>query len=361
MNNTWNEYNPNGLVPKIVCQRFDNNSHRFYHFIHEGKRVSAAGITTWLDRVTPESKYVTLWKIKYGVHWQTVLNLTADYGTTYHAIIAEIIKTGNAPQTMIDVAQEYLKELRAYDSRVKENTIYKDIIAFKKFQKDYDLKPLLVEAVLACQSVTGEYYSMTVDLPATMMSRETVKEQVQVGTYSRGKNKGQPKYKTVTTKKEIQKTILIDFKSNVFSKEDKSFYDSHLFQLIGAQKAMRQNFDIDCVELYNWSPNAWRDTPSYNLYKWDVKATDYQRFEMLERLASLSGYFKPTGKIEEFDLTEQDPDKMLKVFNYEEYLNYIEARRELAEKMSEGFVDTIENISHNGTFPYPKQETDVNV
>jgi len=215
MNNNWNEYNPLGLVPEIICNRFDNGAHRFYHFRKDGVRHTAAGITTWLDMVTPESKEVTNWKLKYGVDWKTVLNLTADYGTSLHKVIAHIIKTGEMPpQDSFDAAKEILRRLKKYDSRVKENTIYKDIISFKKFQEDYNLKPLLVEAVLACQADTGDYYAMTVDLPCEVTYMVKTKTQVQDGVFKKGKNKDQPKFKTEIRETEVTKTILIDFKSN---------------------------------------------------------------------------------------------------------------------------------------------------
>ena len=63
------EYNPKNLVPKTgrIPKRFDDKGgNRFYYFIENGEVKIAAGITTWLKAVEPESKYLTDWKLKWG-------------------------------------------------------------------------------------------------------------------------------------------------------------------------------------------------------------------------------------------------------------------------------------------------------
>jgi len=190
----WSEYNPTALVPKYIANRYDDKSNRFYYFRDENKQLrSAAGITSWLSQIMPESPFLTDWKLKYGKDWRTVLNLTSEYGTALHACIGYMIKGELIPSELIGVARDKIIELQTYDKTIPTNMIEKNIISFKKFMEDYKMKPLLVEAVLICRANTGDFYAMTQDLLAEIEVETKEKTEVQEGHYMKGKNKGQPK------------------------------------------------------------------------------------------------------------------------------------------------------------------------
>jgi len=149
----------------------------------------------------------------------------------------------------------------------------------------------------------------------------TEKREVPDGFLKSGPNKGLPKIVKETY--EVKKTVLVDFKSNPFGKESKSFFDAHMYQLIATKKAMMQNFGIHIEELYNWSPDNWRNEPKYTFHKWNVKPEDEKLFDKFEELAEMQGFMKPDGKIRVYPDTwnAENPDvTMFHTYTYEEYV-----------------------------------------
>ena len=322
----WAEFNPSLLVPKIHVSRFDDKgNNRFYFFTDENGEVqTAAGITTWLGKVMPESKFLTDWKLKFGKDWETVLNLTADYGTHLHACIASMMINRKSPDAeTIEHGRNIIKALRKFDRSIPTNMIEKNIISFKKFQEDYNLEPLLIEALLVYRMPNGLFYCMTADLLAKITYARRWKEEVCVGEYVKGEKKGQPKYENQERSEVVTEVVSIDFKSNPFDKEEKSFFDSHKFQLIATKRAVFQNFGIKVDRLFNWSPNSWKSESkigSYNLHEWKVTDRDELILTKYEELASMLGFFTPSGKVEDIDLSKEDSSEMYKTYTYSEYV-----------------------------------------
>lgn len=319
----WSEYNPTGLIPKFIANRYDDKrGNRFYYFRDNGVLKAAAGITTWLSQVMPESSFLTDWKIKWGKDWRTILDLTSDYGTTMHTCAAYMLKKEPIQPELILLAHEQTKRLQKYDKSIPSNMIEKNIISFQKFLEDFTLKPLLIEAVLICEC-NGGYYAMTQDLLAEIEVETKVKTEVQDGFYLRGANKGKPKMVTKTEITKAREIVCIDMKSNPFNKDKKGLFDSHLYQLIGTKKAVKQNFGIEVNKIFNWSPNSWKsDVGSYTLHEW--KVTDYheKKFRWLEQGALLDGLFTPNGKIEVF--RDWEPGiKSSEMYQSREYLEHI--------------------------------------
>lgn len=320
----WTEHNPAALTPKHIANRYDKDGNRFYYFRDEsGQLQSAAGITTWLGQVMPESTFITDWKLKWGKDWNIVLNLTADYGTTMHACFAHMMKSEPIPAELIEVARDYIRKLQKYDKSIPERMIEKNIISFQRFMEDFKLKPLLIEAILICRSDSGQFYAMTIDLLAEIEVETKVKTEVQEGHWMRGAKKGQPKMVTKTETSRKTETVCIDFKSNWSNKDKKSFFDAHLYQLIGARKAVFQNFAIKVDRIYNWSPAAWKtNIGDYTLYEWNPEPKDQDIFNLYELLAAKRGLFTPKGKIEIFkDWTPEI--KSSEMYESREYLEHI--------------------------------------
>lgn len=321
----WADYNPTELVPKHIVNRYDSGGDRFYHFMLDGQRVSASGITTWLNKIMPESPFLTSWKLQYGKDWQTVLNLTADYGTMMHACIAHMMINNTHPEEhLIEQAKSALRELRKFDRSISENTIDKNIISFQKFREDYKLRPLLIEAKLACRAITGDYYCLTQDLLAEAEVPVKTKIMVQDGEYVRGPKKGQPKMVEETKTDYVKQIIALDAKSNYRDSDKKSFFDAHKYQLVATKKAVQQNFGITVDRLFNWSPAGWRtDVGAYTLHEWNITDEDMKTFELYEQLASRLGHFRPKGDIEVFKPYKEGVTSQQMYEKYA-YLDYIE-------------------------------------
>lgn len=326
----WAEYSTPTLVPKYIANRYDDKGgNRFYYFRDEsGELKVAAGITTWLGNVMPESKFITDWKLKWGNDWKHVLNITADYGTSMHACFAYMMKGEPIPAELIDLAHEQTKAIQRYEKSTPSNMIEKNIISFQKFMEDFKLKPLLIEALLVCRSNSGQYYCLTQDLLAEISVETKEKVEVESGVYVRGKNKGKPKITSKVQKTVKKEIVCIDFKSNSSDKDKKSFFDSHLYQLLGTKKAVLQNFGIKVDRIYNWSPNSWRSSVGdYTLHEWKPTPQDEEIFELYETLAAKLGFFTPRGKVEVFK--DWQPNiKSSEMYEQREYLEHIRKMQE---------------------------------
>ena len=327
------EYNPKNLVPKTgrIPKRFDDKGgNRFYYFTENGEVKIAAGITTWLKAVEPESKYLTDWKLKWGKDWKEVLNLTADAGTAMHSCIEYILIHDKYPPTeMIENARSHTLKLKKFDSSIPEKIIERNLISFIRFKDEVNLKPILIEGRLIVSSRFGSYYALALDLLAEYDDIETIKVQVEDGEYSRGPKKGEKKYKEVTETKSKRAVGLFDFKSNPFDKDSKSFFESHLFQLLGARRAIKENFGVEVNNLFNWSPKGWKsNVGDYTLHKWKFGQPEERLFSIYEELAHIKGAFTPKGSIEVFGKWEPgvSHNDMYDKIGYEDYVKLLEQK-----------------------------------
>jgi hypothetical protein len=199
----------------------------------------------------------------------------------------------------------------------------KDILAFLRFQEDYNLRPLLIEAQLVYRDpITGEYIAMTIDLLAQMSVPVVRLVEKEDGFYSRGERKGQPKITVEKIRVMEERTLIIDFKGNFFNKNTKGFFLSNKIQLQAAKLAVEQNFpDIRVDDVYNYAPNDWKTEPSYTLHKWDLTELDWKKFNNHLETAFLYGYNKPEGKML---ITEGFKDsKDFKFLTYKEYVEQV--------------------------------------
>jgi hypothetical protein len=323
------EYNPGLMVPKIHASRFDDKGGNRFYFFNDGTETrSAIGITTLLSKVMPESIWLLEWKLKYGKDWQEVLNLTAEYGTMMHACIAHmLINREMPPVEMVDDAKRYIKQLQRFDRSIPSNMIEKNLISFRKFMEDYNIEPLLIEALLVYKTEEGEYYCMTEDLLCKANYTKKWKEMEQVGEYVKGEKKGQPKYENVEKSEEVSEIWCVDFKSNPFNKADKGFYDSHLYQLIATKKAVEQNFDITPSKILNWSPLPWKSKEklgAYTLKEWNIQQKDVEVLDLYEKLAHRLNFFRPSGQVEEINLQADSLEGMYTNYSYIEYVSSLE-------------------------------------
>jgi hypothetical protein len=313
---SWAALNHLDRQPKFIIRRFDDGKgNRFYYWI-DGKPVIGAGITTILSTVTPESPELTSWKIKHGKDFPRLLNLAATYGTAMHECIQQWLIERSISQLNLDAAIN-----AAVANGQNPKMVHKDIASFMKFEEDYLVEPLLIEAILPFSTLEGNYGVTAMDFVCKMTTVEKFKEEVQDGFYIKGDKKGQPKFITQTN--EVKKSLVaaIDFKSNFFEKDKKSFFESHKFQLIAGRKALKENFDLEVNNLYNWAPNNWRTEPSYTLFKWNFDKSDIEMLNLYFKLADIKGAFTPKGTItivpEKY--TENTTWRDVKFQSYEEF------------------------------------------
>jgi hypothetical protein len=312
--------------PKIRLRREDNKGARFYWWIGDEGVKTGAGITTIISGVMPESKFLTDWKLKYGDKWKEVLNDTANYGSLMHLCFLERMTTGEVNQAMLDSMRALsLKNGQSHDQPEK------NVYSFLKFVEDIKVEPLIFEGMLVAE-FKGENYCMTLDLLAKAKKIIKRKELVEVGVYVRGDKKGQPKFEETTIVEEKDVYMICDFKSNYFEKESKSFFEEHKYQLIAARRAVKQNFGIDVEMICNFSPNNWRNEPTYTLMSYDISDKDEQLFDAHMELARLKGLFIPKG----FKLipTGFKHSSDYKKMSYEEYVTEIAVEEQALQEIS---------------------------
>lgn len=339
--NNWAEYSV--LPPPLIqIRRFDDKQkNRFYYWLEyneSGQMVVriAAGITTVLGLVMPASPYLVKWKLD-NPNWEELLDDSSGYGTIMHMILGQWLTKKSIDKELIDASREL-----SVQSGGGADMPDKNILAFIKWCEDYEVKPLLIEAMLVSAPYNGEHYAMTIDLLCQITVVDVADEMVQDGVFQRGKNKGQPKMVRVKNEKKVRKIALVDFKTNFFDKDDKQFYESHLMQLIGGRMAVEHNYPGMPVDIIaNWSATAWRTKPNYSFKVWDVSDTDYQLFASYINTARLKGFFTPSGsKFMPPAYNETTKSTDFRIMSYKEYVSDVLLRPgSIDDAVDEDFVD----------------------
>jgi len=282
-------------MQRMKVFRFDDKKgNRFYYFKKDGEVVVASGITSWIGRVSTEREAIERWK-KMHPNWPELLNAASEYGTLMHLVFEKIL-LGQG----VDLGLVAEMEVIALRYGKNPDMPTKDVLAFMKFLKDYNLKPIYLgdqctEIMLPYQ-LQGEWMCMTIDLPCEIEFPEKKKIEVQEGEWKRGDKKGEPKMVEKTVIETTVMKCVIDFKSNFFEKDVKSYYEAHEFQLIGARRAVEQNFDMKIDKVFNWSPNNWRAEPSYTFDEKKVEQIDEELFDAHWQLARLKKMHMPSGR-----------------------------------------------------------------
>jgi len=318
--NNWCNYsllNP----PSVIVRRFDSKGHRFYFWqqAEDGKLVTktSIGVTSLLSSVMPESQPLTDWKMRTP-NWRDILYNSSEYGTLAHLIFPEWALHKNVPREMLDAAR--IPVLRA---GMNPDLPEKDLLAWTLFCEEYEVEVMLVEAMLISPEINGDHYCLALDLLCKLSIPETHIEVIDEGVFKSGPRKGEQKLTEKKTKVKVRKTACLDWKTNFASKEAKSFFPSHKFQLIGAKRAVEYNFpDIKIDLLINWAPSGWRTNPSYDMKIWDITQQDEDMFDAYVNIAHVSGVFKPSGSI--FVAPEFTPETKSSDFRVMSYEDYVE-------------------------------------
>jgi hypothetical protein len=314
---SWCDYAAEKLTPKHIVYRYDDKKgNRFYYFRYNEEWVIAAGVTTVFGLVSTERERINQWKNDHA-NWQHLLDVSSEYGTLSHQMKGSIMFGKGVDTALLDAMTKL-----SVDNGGSFNTPSKDVLAFMKFQEDYSLVPLLIEALLVWfDEASGEWLAMTIDLLARMTVTVKTKTTVEDGVYVRGEKAGQTRYKDVTTEERVDKILLVDFKSNFFEKDKKSFFEVNKMQLMAGKLAVEQNFDIKVDDLYNFAENSWRENPSYTFSKWDIGDEDWSIFFSYWKLAIAKGLNKPQGKMLVTEGFKSSSD--FKFLTYKEYIEQV--------------------------------------
>jgi hypothetical protein len=314
----WCDYAADDLKPKYVVHRVDDrNDNRFYFFLaEENKVIIASGVTDPYGKVSTEREAIAIWKEKHP-NWRVLLRVSSEYGTSLHIIAGGIFLKKGVDKALLEAMIKI-----AVDNGQSADMASKDALSLLKFQEDYELRPLLVEAQLAYHDIgTNEWMCLTIDLLTIMVVTEVTKTMVEDGVYLRGDKKGQPKMVEKRTEIRKERLMIGDLKSNFFEKEDKSYYETHKMQLIAGIRAVEQNFGLKIDGAFNLSPKVWHQSPSYNFYEHKITEEDNRIFNAYWNLIVTKKLNVPKGNILITDKFKDSND--FKLVSYQEYAEQV--------------------------------------
>ena len=306
-----------GISPKVIWRRYNHKSDRFY-FAKTDRIITAIGITSVIDRSFGESPFLREWKDN-RIAWREELNKMSLYGTMLHAALGELAKGLEVSQVWFKLADEY------FDKKVQ---FKKDILSCKQWIKDYNVKFIFIEGILAKEYKLPNGGSTNIcsaiDFLIEFDNVTKEKSEEPDGEYVRGDKKGQVKTKSVTTETRSRAYAIVDLKSNFDAKYTKTFFDSHKYQLIFGKDLIEAHFDYKDVKMYNFSPLGWKSTPKYTFFehKIGVNKQGYSDEWILNNRISTAiaeGEVTPNGLI--YDISETlslDSESDIKIQSYEE-------------------------------------------
>lgn len=246
--------------PTNFIRRFQQNFNRFYYnYKEDGSIVLYSSATTLIkDGYAEDTIFLEKWRNALkaeGKNPEYELAYLAMRGTLMHFLLGDFIQGKDIPLVglrdyIFANAPELTTKSLFEDVLSKDNTwLVKGILAFGQFVRDYNVKPLALELIMA-----SEKYKVA--SPIDMICSMDIEEKGFFGeVYKTGEKKGQPK-----ESKQVRTIIaVVDFKSG-------NFYDKHYLQLQLYKRIIKENYpDLKVEGLYNWSPKDWSSTPTYNL------------------------------------------------------------------------------------------------
>lgn len=228
--------------------RLDASGHRYYYRFQDNEPVFYTSVTTMIKNTLPTSPHLIKWLVDQKGEGKDIAQEKAHYGTLLHMQCGVLLMTGKYDlDSLPRVVQDFTTKEKIGDKSEWLEDLKKDILAFAQFMIDRNVKPLAIEI---CLFHPTDGYAGALDLVCEL-------------TFN---------------KKRV--TAIIDIKSG-----RKGFYESHEIQLGAYREMWRVHFPDKPVDmLMNFSPKAWKKSPTYNLQD----QTDSKNIGKLPHLVELS-------------------------------------------------------------------------
>lgn len=245
------------IEPPYRLYRLDNKGERWYYRIaDDGKPVFYLSVTSLCNATLPTSPHLIKWIAEMGQREaKRYAEIKAHYGTLMHELCGRLLIDEVMDLESIDVDVSACKNkhgLTSEDVKGWEDELRKDLLAWAQFIQDRNVSPLAIEVAAIHESG----YAGAIDLVCMIDHK--------------GKDEKEPR----------RVRAIIDMKSG-----KKGFYEAHEIQLHAYKSAWNATFGNMPVErVYNWSPKAWRTSPSYNL----KDQTDSSSAKKLQSLVDIS-------------------------------------------------------------------------
>ena len=246
--------------PKNFIRRFQQGNNRFYYDVKEDGSIKlyASATTLIKDGYAEDNTPIVKWQNNLraeGKNPDYELSYLATRGTLLHFLLGELIQgkditLNDLRKYIFENAVELTYDPLFEDVISKDSTwLVKSVLSFTQFVKDYNVKPLALELILA----SDEYeVASPIDLICTL----DIEEKGFFGdVYKTGDKKGEPK----ESKRTRNVLAVGDFKSG-------NFYNKHYLQLQLYKRILKENYpDLKIEYMFNWSPKDWQTSPTYNL------------------------------------------------------------------------------------------------
>lgn len=264
----------------ISLRRLDYKGHRNYFTIDGNNQLHNlyTSVTTFTKSVLPTSPFLLQWmKNKSEEEQSFILKSSATYGTLMDILFNQLIISGEIKEISSQVYKFTMSEnLYSINQEQWSNQLKRDCLAFAKFIKDYDVRPILVSCPLASDNLG---IAGTLDLLCEMNNKILTKTDMKKGV-------------------EVERiNAIIDYKAKIgdmtLKSDRNSFYDAECLQLQIYKKLIEDSFfeirkDVTFNKidgLYNFSPKNWKTNPDYNLKCWNGTKV----YESMER--KWEGYY----------------------------------------------------------------------
>ena len=217
--------------------RLDQSAGRHYYTVDPKRDPAIMYYPSWttvIKRICGTSEHLVKWTAEMGYdEAKRYMNDRADYGTSLHIILAELMTQRSFDLGLIKAkAGAYLlrqnKPTAVVD--VWAPDLEKDVLAFAQFvaDKEVEIEAVEIPMVSEAMGIAG-----TIDIVCTLKF---------------GKSRVR---------------AIVDIKSG-----RKGFYSEHKYQLHGYMAMHNENVadESDHVSMvFNWSPKDWQKAPTYNL------------------------------------------------------------------------------------------------
>lgn len=258
-------YNANALrQPNYRLCQINAGGMRYYYNLNESGCEFYPSVTTIIRKCAPENFILTEWKLTLGKEAAEAYTLErANYGSMVHGFLEELIVTRSFP---LDEMRERIKHYAEIHSLppsfvdVHEQEAKEDMLAFAKWMKDYDVRPLAVECAIYHPTLK---YAGLIDIVADLRK------------YPIGDKHGDERVRAIVDAKTTRK----------------DFHAEHIWQLEMYRLAWNELFpDLEINEIANIRPKAWSSTAkkaiSYG-FEWQTDSTEVAKVPYIIELFKL--------------------------------------------------------------------------
>lgn len=250
--------------------------------------------TTFTKKVLPVPFGLIQWMKENGEESDAIRDLAADYGTLMHICIADFLISGYDFSATREIVSKYLERLGHHKSLILPWTkrINKDVAAFKQFCTEWEVEPILIEAMLASDEMG---IAGTIDLVAKMRDPKTKKAyEKEVSARDKAIEKHNADYSAWLESPGKKKQPELDEKfinepvlkdkviGSVDFKSGKYFSDSHHLQLQINKLIFEENYPEVKIDIsLNWKPNDWEVVPTYTIKDQTESRFGYKEINLL--------------------------------------------------------------------------------